>query len=90
MLLVLYVGDIWIDSFDLSDEERDRNENIFIFIAFFIVKMRRIFSYAVKIYPYTTTIETITYLVDLGFIEQNPVIERLLTFAKHTSLIHSS
>ena len=36
-------------SFDFSDEESDRNENVFISIAFFITKIKRIYSYTAKI-----------------------------------------
>ena len=33
----------------LSDEESDRNENAFIRVAFFIVKIKRIYSFAAKL-----------------------------------------
>ena len=43
----VYFENIWIEYFDLNDEESDRNESIFNPIAFFIVK--GIYSDAIKI-----------------------------------------
>ena len=39
----------WIYDSLLSDEESDRNENVFIRVAFVIVKIIRIYSFAAKI-----------------------------------------
>ena len=39
----------WMYDSLLSDEESDRNENVFIRVAFVIVKIKRIYSFAAKI-----------------------------------------